>query len=258
MPLAGFPSAQLLDVLTSHFANLRSISPLRSACNLLSSFRDRHNSTGSLVRSRPHSRSASSHSRSRAESVRSRAQSLIQSIANASISSLPFDLRSRSVTRLSDPEDLEHSGSGSGSGSARQSGMEDNTFGIPVRLHVRPPTDHGHNQPQSLMAATSQPTLREESPVRLHEAPSSISGLATSLHSERTISAPSAEQRDTQATLGPRTERSFISSANDSFVTAPPSLEGSSDTAGQTPSSWGAEHYIPQPGQGQGGHLRPA
>ena len=148
-----------------------------------------------------------------------------------------------------------HSGSGScsGSGSARQSGPEDNTFGF----HVQRPSDHGHEPRPS--DVTVQPVSRESSPPRLREAPSSVSGPTSSLYSERTISAPTAGERTPQALMGPRAEQSFISSANESFVTAPPSVEGSSDTTGQTPSSWGGiEHYVPQHVPGQGGNWRPA
>ncbi|KAH7907435.1 hypothetical protein BJ138DRAFT_1014511 [Hygrophoropsis aurantiaca] len=213
-------------------------SPRSSAA---SSRRRRGNSAGSR------SGSLSGSSRSRAGSaVRSRTQSLIQSIGAASRSSLELvqSMRSRansSMARLE--EDMMSSDSRSRSGSdAIHSSQENYTFGhpmqpLPPRIPVSPPSE-----------ASSDRVL--------HEVPSTISISAPSISapSEATTSMftarPDSQERQPEAgrlgiaipvrgTMSPGgTSNADISTAAQSFITAPATLAGTSDSGEGVPHHW--------------------
>ncbi|KIJ62393.1 hypothetical protein HYDPIDRAFT_94511 [Hydnomerulius pinastri MD-312] len=189
--------------------------------------------------SRSNSMSGSGSSRSRAGSmVRSRTQSLIQSLGAASRSSLDLvqSMRTRansSMARLE--EDMVYtsdSRSRSGSGSdVAHSSNENYTFGQPMR----PP-----------MRQTSSPRLRQ-----------TASNVSISAPSEATTSRLTArpDSRERQAERlgvvipsGGDVSRPDISTAAQSFITAPATLAGNSDsTSEQVPASW-AEHMVDRPG----------
>ncbi|KAH7886484.1 hypothetical protein F5I97DRAFT_1807277 [Phlebopus sp. FC_14] len=197
--------------------------------------RGRHDSQ-SGSRSRSNSQSGSARSRA-GSAVRSRTQSLIQSLSAASRSSVDLvqSMRSRansSMARLE--EDMVYSSdSRSHSGSAsdgNQSSRENYTFGQPMRLP---------------MTRTSAPRLRETSSARSLAAPSE----ATT--SRLTARADSQERRTERlgVVIPPRSDdsRPDISTAAQSFITAPATLAGNSDTTEHT--TWAdASHMVDRPG----------
>lgn len=262
-----------------------SLGALRNRASNLSHRRGRNNSgSGSASGSGSQSRSTSgSTSKSRSASARSRAQSLIQSLGAASHSSLSFDLairsransmarlsetgsqdvrsRANSMARLSESESQDNSGSGSGS-HAGLSSPEDHTFGQPMRMRLESSSEEEQQQQRPDASSTDiNPGSTTGSGLKVRESPSNISGGAPSEHSQQTISGGSRADASSslQPTPRPRLEgaQSFVSSARESFVTAPASMEGHSDTTGRTPSSWGeAQHYAPD--HREGGNWRPA
>ncbi|CCL98011.1 uncharacterized protein FIBRA_00004 [Fibroporia radiculosa] len=210
--------------------------------------------------SRSNSRSRTNSSTSRSESARSRAQSLIQSIGAASRSSVDL-VRSRanSMVRLSDsPFD-------SSASDAVLSSPENHTFGHPLRDQWR--AEEAEQRAKESAASLDVPPLEpvpeisviEGSP-RLRPMPSTLSADAPSTH------APS-ERLSEHSTLMEATERigvpipgrlpvasdsqPDISTANQSYVTAPATIEGRTDSSRETPSSWGGMEQYP------GGALRP-
>ncbi|EGN97609.1 hypothetical protein SERLA73DRAFT_169901 [Serpula lacrymans var. lacrymans S7.3] len=229
--------------------------PARSPrSSLVSSHRRRGKGFPSGTSSRTSSQSGSSSSRSRTGSaVRSRTQSLIQSIGAASRSSLDLvqAIRSRansSVARLEE-EVVYSSDARSHSGSASDgmlSSAENYTFGHPLRTEL-------HEE-----AAVDEPRVEvPELSSRLHEAPSAASISAPSERpSEVTVSrsperAQSPEHQPerlgipiptTGVTGGAESGSSHpdISTAAQSFVTAPATIVGTS-SSGRTQASWAAE-----------------
>ncbi|KAF9467528.1 hypothetical protein BDZ94DRAFT_962073 [Collybia nuda] len=221
--------------------------------------------SGSNSRTNSHSGSSSSRSRpnSVSVSVRSRAQSLMQNIGAASHSSLELvqtAIRSRansSMARLEEDSPYysdarTHSRSGSGS-DALHSGNENYTFGHPPRM----------NWPVQVEQRV------EEEPADTVSSPPSPSPMHTS-HSDVYLSAPSLAPSETtpQATVfsqGPGTSSSSpieipvgtsggrgmgvvdsaassppdISTAAGSFVTAPATISGTTESSERTVSSWG-------------------
>ncbi|KAH8111648.1 hypothetical protein DFH11DRAFT_1546499 [Phellopilus nigrolimitatus] len=188
-------------------------------------------------------------------------------------------------------------GSGAGSvsgtsyaGSPAQLGSPgDDTFGQPIRLRIDSPEvsdarrewelEHAHGQSlakEQEEAVLSEPTVASETAVEpargMRQSRSNVSGLAPSHYSQETVQrqddSPAGLQVSAPAfsslpipTGGSRPLRegpSIISSANESLITHPASQEGSSDTAGRTPSSYGTVTYEPEHVHGQGGGWRPA
>ena len=175
--------------------------------------------------------SVSTSSRSRAGSaVRSRTQSLIQSLGAASRSSIDLvqSMRSRtkSMVRLEeDPGQGSDSRSHSGSGSEGVPGANENyTFGQPIRV----------------------PMGRRTSPTRLRPASSSPSIATTSAFTARADS-PEREPQGLGIPIpqGGGESQADISTAAQSFITAPATLAGTSDSS-EHPQSWG-EHMIDRP-----------
>ncbi|KAI6144490.1 hypothetical protein BKA82DRAFT_4178517 [Pisolithus tinctorius] len=179
--------------------------------------RGRRDSRSNSHSSQSDSQSRSASSRSRAGSaVRSRTQSLIQSLSAASRSSLDVvqAIRSRtsSMARLEeDPghisDSRSHSGSaGSGSGSAR-SATGEYTFGQPIRLPMHRPLSSSRLRPASStpsIATTSAFTARPDAGPREH----------------------SGERSGIAIPAGRSESRPDISTAAQSFVTAPTTLAG--------------------------------
>ncbi|KAG6331113.1 hypothetical protein ID866_7976 [Astraeus odoratus] len=181
-------------------------------------------------RSDSQSRSASS----RSSVVRSRAQSLIQSLSAASRSSIDVvqSIRSRtnSMARLEeDPGHTSDSRSHSGSASEGvQSANENYTFGQPIRV----------------------PMGRRTSSTRLRPAASSPSISTPSIATTAFTARPESRECDTERRgvpipLGSDESRPDISTAAQSFITAPATLAGTSDTTERAP-SW-AEHMVDRP-----------
>ncbi|KAH8105218.1 hypothetical protein BXZ70DRAFT_1042888 [Cristinia sonorae] len=219
-------------------------------------------SNGSRSRSttsRSNSRSRTNSANSISESARSRAQSLIQSLAAASRSSVDL-VRSRanSMARLSD------SPYHSTSTDAMPSSPENYTFGHPLREQWRSTENVVHEANES--ESDSVHILIEPADIPL---PSSSpgSGPASPTHiivqTSSSPEVPVPETSPTETVMRPRTQSASIpipgrspqtvhreesqpdiSTANQSFVTAAATLEGRTETSGQTPSSWGGmEHY---------------
>lgn len=233
-----------------------------------------HRSNGSRSRSahsRSQSRSRTNSNTSRSESARSRAQSLIQSLNAASRSSL-YLVRSRanSMARLSDSPYY------STSPDPMPSSPENYTFGHPIggptpqaRPESRPddisealeiplPLSESSSSSDSEsdgMSDLQDQTIqhdREETQATLRPRISALTGRAPSEHnSERSgrtehLAVPiPIPRRSSQPQSHPYGESpSDISPANASFITAPATIEGRTDTSGRTPSSYGGmEHY---------------
>ena len=194
------------------------------------------------------SRSNSVSSRSRAGSaVRSRTQSLIQSLGNASRSSVELvqSMRTRAnSSRARLEEDVVYtsdSHSGSGSASHASSSHENYTFGQPMLLPMRrasssqglrlTPSNVSVSAPSE--ATTSRSTTHPES--RSREREPERTGLA--------IPSPSVESRPD------------ISTAAQSFITAPATIAGTSDSGDVVPHTWAdTSHMVDRPGA----HLPPA
>lgn len=230
-------------------------------------------STGSRSRSgtgsRSNSRSRTNSATSRSESARSRAQSLIHSIGAASRSTIDL-VRSRanSMQRLSDsPFD-------SSASDAVLSSPENHTFGHPLREQWRaeeeeqqqreitdiaeiplPPSD-----PESSPGSAPETTVDSQA---MHTARSTVSWDASSErpsewseHTER-LGVPFVGRPAASSSSQPD-----ISTAAQSFITAPATVEGTTDSSGRTPPAWGAgmDHNIRQSMEHypQGGSWHPA
>ncbi|KAI5999094.1 hypothetical protein EDD15DRAFT_2527946 [Pisolithus albus] len=186
--------------------------------------RDSHSGSHSS-RSDSQSRSASSRSRP-GSAVRSRTQSLIQSLSAASRSS--FDVvqairsRTNSMVRLEeDPghisDSRSHSGSArSGSESARSANGE-YTFGQPIRLPMHRPLSSSRLRP-----ASSTPSIGTTSAFTARP------GLSPRERSGERTGIPILAERDES--------RPETSTATQSFVTAPTTLTGTSESTAQAPS----------------------
>ncbi|KAG5637510.1 hypothetical protein H0H81_004336 [Sphagnurus paluster] len=230
--------------------------------------------SGSNSRTNSHSGSSSSRSRtgSISISVRSRAQSLIQNIGAASQSSLELvqsAIRSRansSMARLEEDyysDDRTHSRSGSGSISAN----ENYTFGQPMRMHF-PARQQEDLIEEPSMPSTPMPAPElPRTPPQLHL---SLSNLSFTGPSRRYPPSPSQETTATGRDISiaetefltpgasspveiPRSavpreivpidsvasSPPDISTAAGSFVTAPATITGTTESSGRTVSSWG-------------------
>ncbi|KAI0795920.1 hypothetical protein C8Q75DRAFT_802985 [Abortiporus biennis] len=264
-----------------------SASPRASLVNL------RHLGSGLSLHhrgNRSRSRSATSRSRtdsSRSESARSRAQSLIQSISAASRSSVDI-VRSRasSMARLSDSPYY------STSPDPQPSSPENHTFGHPLRDQWRaeeeavgpisdddeakeleeqdtvqptsvplpasgssesvspPPSSHAQTEFHSVAGGSHQP---ERS---LRSTASDISR-AQNTHTARIAASPIPipGRRSSSGAQQYSQSQPDLSTAHQSFVTAPATIEGTTDSSGRTPSSWGG---LEQYGQVQGKSWQPA
>lgn len=237
------------------------------ASNSLSPHARSHRSRSSPG-SRANSQSGSSSSRSRTGSsisiaVRSRAQSLIHSLGAASHSSLELVqtvMRTRansSMARLeedipSSSEGRTHSRSGSSSDPLHSS-VENYTFGQPLRPQWQ-------NQEEPVQEEGSVASHESEhAPLSRQESQSHLSVTAPSQRpSERTVSPPSPPSEPSGGMLipgrgdlepGPSGQSSpsshaDISTAAQSFVTAPATIEGTTDDSGRTISSWGGISHM--------------
>ncbi|KZT66490.1 hypothetical protein DAEQUDRAFT_730193 [Daedalea quercina L-15889] len=216
----------------------------------------RGSGSGSGSGSRSQSRSRTNSATSRSESARSRAQSLIQSLTAASRSSLELARsRTNSMARLSDSP-FESSAS-----DAVLSSPENYTFGHPLREQWRaeeamqgeaseiPPVPEVA-LPSSESGSDPHEGEGEDHPRELREAPSTLSTDAPSArapseqtsewssHTER-LGIPIVSRRPTG-----NESQADISTADQSYVTSSATLQGSTTTSGQAPSSWGdVEHY---------------
>ena len=199
--------------------------------------RGRRDSRSGSHASRSDSLSASVSSRSRAGSaVRSRTQSLIQSLGAASRSSVELvqSIRSRtnSMARLEeDPGQVSDSRSQSGGSASPSEGANENyTFGHPIRV----PMGRRTSSSTRLRPASSAP---------------SISAPSVATTSAFTARAGSPERAGIPIPPGPGSDvdgsRPDISTAAQSFITAPATLAGTSDSSEQ-PQSWG-EHMVDRP-----------
>lgn len=214
--------------------------------------------------------------------VRSRTQSLLQTMSEASRSSLEMiqnTVRSRANSSMARLEEDSpnyssagtHSRSGSTSDGVLSSGGENNTFGHPIPRRPQwqqreervseedevPPT------PSNPLASGTVPEVREPSssdhsrppsPHGLREARSNLSSNAPSLQpSESTMRAleeersgglaiPGSEQNTDVLSSG--SSHADISTAAGSFVTAAPTLETTTDDSGRTVSSWGGISHM--------------
>ena len=196
------------------------------------------------------SRSNSVSSRSRAGSaVRSRTQSLIQGLGNASRSSVELvqAIRSRansSVARLEeDAAYTSDSRSRSGSASHASSSHENYTFGQPMLAPMRRTSSQGLRATASNVSVsapseattshlTARQTLQSRSPSRSREyAP----------EAERVGVAVPAARHDES--------RQDLSTAAQSFITAPATIAGTSDSGEPVPSIWAdTSHMVDRPG----------
>lgn len=195
------------------------------------------------------SRTGSAVSRSRAGSMaRSRTQSLIQSFGHASRSSLELvqtTLRSRansSMARLE--EDMSYnSDARSRSGSGTGSSNENHTFGQPLMA----PRESAEDRIEEVSIP------RSESPQELHHSPSHASEIAPSERpSQRTMS-PHRQEQIAQVAGQPvyngsapsQSSHPDISTAAPSFITAPATHEGTSESSDRTVSSYaGISHMV--------------
>ncbi|EMD31184.1 hypothetical protein CERSUDRAFT_120045 [Gelatoporia subvermispora B] len=205
-------------------------------------------------RSRSHSRSRTDSATSRTDSTRSRVQSLIQSIGAASRSSVDLvRTRANSMARLSDAHIT------SSSSEAILSSAENHTFGHPLRSqwHAEETRENSANEEgrrspadapvQSSGQGSGSDADQSSQSQELHTAPSTISRSApsempsesgTSVRTER-IGIPIAGQR----AVPPVESRPDLSTAPQSFITAPATTEGTTDSSGRTPQSWGTERF---------------
>ncbi|KAG1729358.1 uncharacterized protein EDB91DRAFT_1060049 [Suillus paluster] len=229
---------------------LLSVGPRSPKSSMVSSRRRRghHSDSGRSQsgRSRSDSRSGSlsGSSRSRAGSaVRSRAQSLIQSIGAASRSSLDLvqTMRSRANSSMARLEEDMVSSSDSRSRSGSEgvhSSNENYTFGV-------------------------RPHVGQSSGSRLREAPSNPSFFAPSISAPSEATTSHLTARPTSCERGLRRldiptrpygmqsddSRPDISTAAQSFITAPATLAGSSVSGEPVPASWQeASHMFDRPG----------
>jgi len=209
----------------------------------------RGSGSGSGSGSRSQSRSRTNSATSRSESARSRAQSLIQSLTAASRSSLDLARsRAHSMVRLSDSP-FESSAS-----DAVLSSPENYTFGHPLREQWRE-EEAGQVEvpvvPEVVLPSSesgSDPHSGgegDEHPHELREARSTLSTNAPSAHapSEQTSEWSSHTERLGIPIVGRRPaadeSQPDLSTADQSYVTAPATVQGSTTPSVQTPSSWG-------------------
>ncbi|KAF8057536.1 hypothetical protein FPV67DRAFT_1677321 [Lyophyllum atratum] len=230
-----------------------------------------HRLHGGGSRSRSRTNSSSSRSVSLSVSVRSRAQSLMQGIGAASHSSLELvqtAIRSRansSMARLEEDsyyssDGRTHSRSGSGSVSAN----ENYTFGQPMRMHF-PARDEGPLEEEEVAAApepetqTQEPTLRHSlsdlsfaGPPQPNAPEETTTGRTFEAPPEMVFETPApsspmdipARSGSAAAPAGPPSDSATssppdISTAAESFVTAPATITGTTESSGRTISSWG-------------------
>lgn len=148
------------------------------------------------------------------------------------------------------------------SGSDALSSGENYTFGVPPFGHpLHPLRAQIHAAPEGVSQAVEAiPTVaRAASSSNLQPSPSNLSVAAPSEnHSEQTVSNiteralehPEVEEEFTSRTLDKNVEPSVtshpdISTASPSFVTAPPTVEGTTDSSsGMQPSSWGGVSHM--------------
>lgn len=214
------------------------------------------------------SRSRSISTASRSESARSRAQSFIHSLGAASRSSLDL-VRSRanSMARLSDSPYY------SSSPDPIPSSPENYTFGHPLRAEWREGQEGqsqgsrdvidlselpaAHSAPRSRSTSGNVPVIPEETStptVTVRRRLTSDTGSALSEPQiERTEQTDSGEPTVTASApleIPGRAMRAAesmpdISTANQSLVTAPPTVQGTTESSGRTPSSWDTMRRIP-------------
>ena len=233
---------------------------------------------GSRSRSGTTSRSRTNSSNSRSESARSRAQSLMHSIGAASRSSVDLVVRSRasSAARLSDSPYY------STSPDPMPSSPENNTFGHPRRQRRTDVVDDDHDvsdiaelpertssDVESMLGGelrTSLTAPRQRLASELSRvAPSERSGqterpldLPASPTTPATPSSPAVPVTPTSPVPIPgrevHTEQSMpaIPTADQSYVTAPATIQGTTDSSGRTPgTSWSASQgRFPPPPSG--------
>lgn len=244
-----------------------------------------HSGTTSRSASRSRTTSTNSHS----ESARSRAQSLIQSIGAASRSSLELVTRSRanSMARLSDspyystsPDPLPSSPENNTFGFIRRPHPRVETTGhaaehdddhsvSDVPALPSPASVHGSRASSTNVSVMGEETTTApRAPRRRHT--SEVSHVAPSERTELSVrtergaphspQAPSSSQSP-QSPSAPvqipgrevHAEASMpdLSTAPASFVTAPATVQGTTDSSGRTPSSWGTARLNYPPGQGR-------
>lgn len=238
--------------------------PRRRGRHSSASSQSNSNSRSSGSRAESFSGSHSGASRS-ASQVRSRAQSLIQSIGAAGRSNVSIEQsqrsRTNSLARVSEHRQSEDSGVGTSSGashgvSARAENVGDDTFGQPIQLRVESPATSDKSNgsgsngkpvsaspPESENTESSFSSSGEEAGPAL--SPSAPLFFEPPARSEPISTSTGGEQQHTPLSppQPPHGGQSFISSANESFITRPTEEEASSGTAGQTPSSYGTVPY---------------
>ncbi|KAF8879595.1 hypothetical protein BD779DRAFT_1628013 [Infundibulicybe gibba] len=239
-----------------------SFSAIRNRASTVSQHRLTHGSrSDSSSRNNSHSGSSTrSRTNSISTSVRSRAQSLIQSVGAASHSSLELvqtAIRSRahsSMARLEEDtpyysDNYTHSRSGSSSNN------ENYTFGHPLRTHLHiqdePAVEEENTEDLQRWAGSGEPVHRDSESNLSVSAPSQRP-------SERTVSQALPQQRPETGSApveipSPRSHPEptasvasshpdMISTAAQSFVTAPATIEGTTDSSGGT--SWGTTSHM--------------
>ncbi|TFY58149.1 hypothetical protein EVG20_g8264 [Dentipellis fragilis] len=213
--------------------------------------------------------------------VRERAQSLIQSVGTASRSSLDLVVgrrgRTQSAMRLEEYE--EGSESSPYFSEDAMSNPENYTFGLPGSRRrgegegkESDKESAKHTSSSASVSASASGSASGSSPHRLREAPSVVSQAAPSVVSQAAPSERTVSTQHTQATqhppasptqpipgrstvtsptgtqflsLGGVGSEPDISTAAQSFVTAPATVGGQTESSGATPSSWGhMEHYM--------------
>ena len=236
----------------SHTSLVRNLGPGRSPRS--------RSGTGSRSGSRSRSISTASHS----ESARSRAQSFIHSLHAASHSSIEL-VRSRanSMARMSDSPYY------SSSPDPAPSSPENYTFGHPLRAEWREQeaaAAHGgdvidlseppvpRSAPRSRATSSSVPAIPEEvstpSVTIRQRLTSEASAVSEPGHVPSTIAEdvpeppPAATSSSPPLAIPGRATRAVesmpdISTAHQSLVTGPPTIQGVTDSTGRTPSSWG-------------------
>ncbi|KAL7278266.1 hypothetical protein ACG7TL_008242 [Trametes sanguinea] len=219
---------------------------LRHRGSALSLHRRSNGSRSHSGPSRSNSRSRTTSATSHSESARSRAQSFIQSLGAASRSSIDL-VRSRanSLVRLSD------SPYASTSSEAILSSPENHTFGHPLREQWRA-EEAAHDISDIVEADVPLPPSQpgsgsDSSQHELHTARSTISQAPSEQQSIVSV----ATERGGVPIAGrsqqlPTHQESMadISTAPQSFVTAPATIESTTSSSGRTQTTWGAmEHY---------------
>jgi len=128
-----------------------------------------------------------------------------------------------------------------------------------MKLRVQPPeeeTSAGKSEDVE-EDATQDPNQEESEPQELAEPSSELHEVSQTESEEPVVAShlqvqppPTSTQpvpmRETFSPPGERTlqvVRSFVSSANESFITGPATIEGSSDTSGRTPDSYDTTRF---------------